>query len=161
MSAIECGSIEDWPLCGKETPCSYGPAYQLLHDRLLVQMVQLFGKYDCPGLQAQAVEKSACCFELGLDYQDSEENWFKYHYYPMVAACGGVYPERLYGCFARAWRLCHSDAVPAKKFVSVVKATPDLATHLAIHYFNVVYRVRQAEDDAREAIDEAFGEPVP
>lgn len=118
-------------------------------------MISLLHKYDCPGLEAKAIEAITHCLACHLDAQNPLCNINTFsteHYDPITAIYGGVYPEEFYKASAQAWEASRRDGEPNEKLIAVVEATPALAVFLANFFCDTVLRVEQV---ARWAIENA------
>lgn len=120
---------------------------------MLTDMLQLLSKYDCLVLHAQALGKIARCFKGWMQDIALEDVYFEDHYEPIVTACGGVYPERLYECFAYAWTSFAGASEPSKRMTAIVEATPALAFFLAKEYCSTIIHARRAREAANVAMD--------
>lgn len=125
-----------------------GPMEFRNHE-FFVQMLPVLRKYECPEVHAQVLDKIARGWKTYAGQWSEEEKFLEDHYRPVVAACGGIYPERLYECFAVGWEIIKYQGQSTEKIESIVETTPALAASLAKRYCNIMINARRETEQAK------------
>lgn len=97
-------------------------------------MLPLLDKYDCPGLEAQAIRAVTEHVKTLLGPVWSFDDFFTKHYDRITNLCEGVYPKKFYEVFAVAWEVSRRDGNSGDRITAVVEADPALAVFLAGFY---------------------------
>lgn len=145
LNGISIGTIHDHILA----PEPHERCYQVKHRHLL-KLLPLFHKYDCPRLEADALELIISTAKTMIDLSWYAIDFLVKHYDPIAKIYGGTYPKKLYPAFAWSWKdERRRNNITPVRMTTIIETTPALALFLANSYCDALIKTEDLLFEAR------------
>lgn len=129
--------------------------------RYLLTLLPLFQKYDCPGLETDALELIIPIAKTMIEIHWYADKFLEEPYDPIAEIYGGVYPKKLYPAFAWAWkdeRSCNTSVgkadrdydITTARMATIIESTPTLALFLTNSYCDALTKTENLLFEARK-----------